>query len=195
MSLRVLVIPEDPTNDQHVLKPICEKLFEELGRRARIEILKDPHLRGVTEALDPAQVRAIVDENEMIDLFLLLVDRDGRGPSPRLGNTNQARAREQDHPGRLIACLAVEEVEVWLLALHRDTLEARWPEVRSHEDSKEAYFDPLMARRGWTGEVGGGRKRAMRELGARWRGLLEVCDELRELRDRLGAWLASHPEG
>lgn len=60
---------------------------------------------------------------------------------------------------------------------------------------REAYFDPLMERRGWAAEVGGGRKRAMRELGARWRGLLEVCEELRELRDRLGSWLAAHPAG
>lgn len=190
MSLRVLVIPEDPTNDQYVLKPICEALFADLGRRARIEVLHDPHLGGVAEALDATIVKRIVDDNAMIDLFLLLVDRDGRPATP-LGNTDRAATREREHPGRLFACLAVEEVEVWLLALHRERLKVGWSEVRAEPDPKERFFDPLAAESGWEAEVGGGRKKAMRQLGANWQGLLQVCDELRELRSRVEAWLAT----
>lgn len=190
MSLRVLVIPEDPTHDQHVLRPICERLFADLGRRARVDVLRDPHLRGVAQALDPEVVGQIVADNDMVDLFLLLVDRDGTAQAPT-GNTDRARAREQDHPGRLLACLAIEEVEVWLLALHRDRLGAPWREVRQEPHPKEVYFDRLAEREGWQAEVGGGRKKAVRELGAGWQGLLTVCEELRDLRDRLAAWLAS----
>jgi hypothetical protein len=187
LSLRVLVIPEDPTNDQHVLKPICERLFQELGRPARIDVLHDPHLRGVTEALDAEVVRSIVDENPMIQLFLLLVDRDGRPDRPA-GNTDRAATREREHAGKLLACLAIEEVEVWLLALHED-IDANWQDVRSEPDPKERFFDPFVTKKGWTGEVGGGRKKAMRVLAARWRRLLDRCSELADLEARLRSWL------
>lgn len=187
--MKVLVIPEDPTLDQYILKPIVEALFADLGRKARIEVLKDPHLRGTSEALDPEMVARIVEENPMEDLFLLMVDRDG----DRLGNSRQALARELDHPQRLIACLAVEEVEVWMLALHRGALQAPWPEIRAHHDPKEHYAEPFLRQQEWLMQVGHGRKRAMRELGAQWRSLLTVCPELEELRLRLRAWLDRTP--
>jgi hypothetical protein len=40
-------------------------------------------------------------------------------------------------------------------------------------------------------DAGGGRAWAMRELGAGWRGLLQVCPELQELRERIRGWLES----
>jgi hypothetical protein len=44
LSCRVLVIPEDPTHDQYILKPVVEAMFRSLGKpNARVEVLKDPH--------------------------------------------------------------------------------------------------------------------------------------------------------
>jgi len=185
--MKVLVIPEDPTLDQHILKPIVESLLEDLGRRARVAILQDPHLTGVSEALDQKMVERIISENPMEDLFLLMVDRDG----DRLGNSELAKAREAEHPRKLIACLALEEIEVWMLALHREELDVSWSEVRAHHDPKEEYAQPFLSRKGWTMQVGRGRKRAMRELATRWKSLLTVCPEIAELRDRLRERLAS----
>jgi hypothetical protein len=37
--------------------------------------------------------------------------------------------------------------------------------------------------------IGKGRKRAMRDLGAGFRGLLKVCPELAELKTAIQAWL------
>lgn len=185
--MKVLVIPEDPTLDQYILKPIAEALFRDLGRRARIDVLQDPHLSGVDEALSQKDLADIVAQNPMVDLFLVMVDRDCN----RMKNVECAAEREAEHPRRLVACLAVEEVEVWMLALHREELSGRWPEVRSDCDPKERYAEPFLREKGWLTEVGKGRKHAMRELPTRWSSLLSVCPELAELRDRLQSLLAA----
>jgi hypothetical protein len=82
-------------------------------------------------------------------------------------------------------------VEVWMLALHREELDGRWPEVRSDCDPKERYADSFLRGKGWLTEVGRGRKRAMRELATQWASLLSVCPELAELRDRLSTLLTA----
>ena len=51
MSTRVLVIPEDPTNNGYILKPLVEMVMEEVGRpRARVTVLTNPRLRGYDHA-------------------------------------------------------------------------------------------------------------------------------------------------
>lgn len=183
--MRVLIIPEDPTLDQHVLRPVVQKIFEDLGRPARVEVLTDPHISGISVALDPGQIAAILEDNRMIDLFLLMVDRD----CDRYGNEAKAAARRSEHAGRLISALAWQETEVWPLALHREQLRDSWAEVRADCDPKERYFDPFIAEQGWAGTVGRGRKRAMRDLGRGWRGLLSVCPEPAELKEEIQRWL------
>ena len=178
--MKVLIIPEDPTNDQHILKPIVERIFADLKRSAQVFVLQDPHLTGVQDALDPEVIGDIIRDNPMIDLFLLMVDRD----CDRLRNTTKAEARAVEQPS-LIHCLAVEEVEVWMLALHREALDTAWQTIRSHCDPKEEYADPFLAAKEWDGGVGRGRKAAMRELGQRWKGLLKVCPEIAELKTRI----------
>jgi len=184
--MKVLIIPEDPTHDQYILKPIVEQIFAELGRKVRVEVLQDPHLGSIDQALDGKVLREVIDDNPMVDLFLLLVDHD----CDRKKNSSRAKAREAEHLGRLIACLAVEEVEVWMLALHRDQ-PGDWKAVRQDCDPRERYAVPFLERQGWELEVGRGRKRAMRELGQGWNGLLQVCPELQNLRERIRGWLAS----
>lgn len=74
--MKVLVIPEDQELDRYILKQIVEQMFADLERRVRVEILPEPRLRGTGDALDEEIVRAIVTDNPMIDLFLLVIDRD-----------------------------------------------------------------------------------------------------------------------
>ena len=72
-----MVVPEDPTIDQYVLKPIVERLFTDLGTTPRVQVLSNPRLHGVSQALDASILADIVETNRMIDVFLVLVDRDG----------------------------------------------------------------------------------------------------------------------
>jgi hypothetical protein len=181
--VKVLVIPEDPSLDQYILKPLAAQLFAELGIPARVEVLWNPRLRGVSQALDGAVISDIMATYSMIDLFLLLVDRDGEEQ-----RAEKVRAREEEHPGRLIACLAIEEIEVWMLALHRDSLSRPWSSIRAARDPKERFARPFLAERAPRLDAGAGRKWAMRGVGAQWKGIVEVCPELGALRQRIEDW-------
>lgn len=138
--MKVLIIPEDPKLDQYILRPVVERMMADLGVAARVEVLWDPRLRSVSQALDPATVRKIVAANRMVDLFLLMVDRDCESD-----RAARARTREDEHPGRLLATLAIEEVEVWMLALHRDVLPSAWQDIRRECHPKERFAHPLLA--------------------------------------------------
>ena len=188
--MKVLIIVEDPTLDQYIAKPVIEQLFDDLGRKARVDVLTDPHLRGIDQALDPQIVREIVADNPMEDLFVLLVDRDCN----RFHSEQRAAEREGDHAGKLVFGLALQELEVWMLALHRDELRESWNEVREHCDPKEAYAEPFLQAQGWSREVGKGRKRAMRSLATQWQGLLTVCPEVQALKAKIAAVLTHQVE-
>jgi hypothetical protein len=179
--VKVLIIPEDQTQDGFIARPAIEALLADLGIPGRVDVLPEPRLRGAGDALDPDVVRDIVDTNPMTDLFVLVIDRD----CDRQGHSTKAAAREREHPGRLVACVAVQELEVWMLALYRDRLGgARWPEVREDCDPKERWAEPLLKRIG-TGGPGGGRKKAMQALKGQLQSLLSVCPELEELKQKL----------
>jgi hypothetical protein len=183
--MKVLIIPEDPTLDRYILKPIVERIFADHGQRARIEVLQNPRLRGVAQALDGAILTKIMTMYPMIDLFLVMVDRDGQ-PEKRSAS---ARARESEHAGQLLVCLAIEEIEVWMLALHREAINAPWQEIRREHHPKERFAKPFLAEHAPRLAPGGGRAWAMRPLGSKWRGVLTVCEELDELKARIGMWL------
>ena len=117
-----------------------------------------------------------------------MVDRDGVESCAALAAT-----REAEHPDRLFACLAIEEVEVWMLALHRERLGVPWAEVRADRDPKERFAQPLLRELAPRMALGGGRVRAMEPLGQKeWRTLLQLCPELGELQRRLAEWLLRH---
>lgn len=183
--MKVLVIGEDPTHDQFILRPVVEAVLAAADLHARVEVLTDPPLGGIEDALDSRQLAAILQDNPMIDLFLLIVDRD----CDRKRNTSRAHARANASSGRLIACVAWQEVEVWMLALHREHLTETWSTIRAHCDPKEAFVDRVLDHIGRSGP-GGGRKTAMRSLSGQWRTLVSICPELRELVHAVGVWSA-----
>jgi len=184
--MRVLVIPEDPTLDQYVLKPVLRRLFADLGRKARIDVMLEPHLGGVDEALSQEVLAAVLERHRMADLLLLIVDRDcQQGRQSRL----DARRRQAEEAGRtLIGCLAIEEVEVWALALADDP-PAAWQEIRRECHPKEVYFEPFVRQKGWLREPGRGRAAVMEALRGNWQRLKSRCPELETLRQDVADWL------
>ncbi len=181
--MKVLIIPEDQELDRYIVKPVVEALFADLGVPASVNVLPEPRLRGAGEALDKDTVASIVRDNPMEDLFLLIVDRDCN----REQHEAKAAQRLAEHAGKLLACLAVQEVEVWLLALYKDRLKVTFTEVRKDPDPKERWAEPLLKELGSEGP-GRGRKAAMRALSGKWRSLHDTCPELLDLQRRIQAW-------
>lgn len=182
--MKVLVIPEDPRLDQYILKPVVERIFADLRKSPRVTVLSKPRLRGIAEALNPDILADIVATYPMNELFLVLVDRDGQE-----GRSAVANAREMEHSGRLFVCLAVEEIEVWMLAIHADRLDVPWREVRGEVHPKERFAAPFLRDHAPALDPGRGRAWAMREIGGQWRGVLERCPELKDLKRRIETWL------
>ena len=182
--MRVLIIPEDPTNDQYVLKPIVSAIFDHLGRKARVTVLPNPRLRSVNQALDSKILEGIIASYPQEYLFLLLLDNDCEKT-----RIEKITAREQAFSNAkkiLLGGLAVEEVEIWALAFYDGPLPHSWQEMRRECHPKEAFFEPLVAQLELQNTVGRGRKRLMSEFTAKEHArLLRLCPEVAELQERI----------
>lgn len=190
--MKVLIIPEDPTNDQHVLKPIIAAIFKHLGRAAQIDVLQNPRLRSVHQALDTQTLEGIIASNPQRDLFFLLLDRDCEQT-----RIEKIKAREQalsDAKRVLFGSLAIEEIEMWVLAIYEGALPRPWQEMRRECHPKEAFFEPLILQLELYNSVGRGRKRLMSTYSAKAHTrLLQLCPEVAELQERIEQML-SHPQ-
>lgn len=179
MSLKVLVIPEDPTFNGAILKRLVECLLAEAGRsRADVNVLTDPKLNGIEDAKRAIR-NELPDRYGHVPLWLFLPDADCAGDLRPLEEEMQSKGI------KLVCCAAQPEVEAWLLAGHRQKLDVPWREVRGHPRLKEELFAPFLARYGNPRLPDEGRDALMRETLRNYRGLLEVCPELKTLEDRL----------
>lgn len=185
MSVRVLVIPEDPTHNGYILKPMVEMVLADVGKpSAKVDLLTSPRLTGYDAA-----VRAIrndlASKYRFMDLWLFLPDAD-RATLPSMQQLEEHLASQDV---KLLCCPAKPEVEIYACAGYRDEIELPWNEVRTHPQMKEAIFDPLLRKHGDSRRPGGGRKlMTQRSLANRQR-FYSSCPEVAELRDRIGATL------
>jgi hypothetical protein len=99
MSLNVLVVPENPTYNGAILKPLCEKLFVECGRaQAKIEVLANPRTNGYEHAksLFPATILDLYSHKHLVLSCPIPMARTGPPNSPRW---NQSSRNGQPLPG------------------------------------------------------------------------------------------------
>jgi len=190
--MNVLVIPEDFRKDQFILQPIIEAMFAKLERPVIVEVLKDPLIGGIDQAMDRSVLGEIIEDNKWkVELFLLCVDRDAEaGRRTSLSNLEQ-HFNAVLGAGKLMACEhAWQELEVWVLAGH-DLLEGwSWQEIRNERDPKEAYFDKLVARRNLRDDPGDGRKTLGLEAARRYRRINSRCrEDIQVLEKRVGKWM------
>lgn len=190
--MNVLIIPEDFRKDQDVLKPIIQKMLIALGRaKAKVVVLKDPLLGGIGEALKWERINEIIDENKgMVNLFLLCVDRDSVPARREKLDKLEQKAKEVLPPNRaFLAENAWQELEVWILAGHRDLpSEWVWADVRSDRDPKEAYFIPFAKQKGALQEYNQGRKTLANQ--ADYNRIRQLCPEdIQNLENRIKSWL------
>ena len=184
--MNVLVIPEDFRKDQYILKPIVSAMLAHVprGATAKIEVCQDPLLGGIAQATNWERLVEVIDMYPMVDLFLLLVDRDGDANRRRSLNNLETRASEYlGEDRRFLAEHAWQELEVWALAGHE--IPWPWQEVRAERNPKEVYFLPYAQSRGLLDEPGEGRKTLAVQAAAKYRRVRSRCKELEDLEARL----------
>lgn len=181
MSYKVLVIPEDFTKDEHVLKPVVEKVLVDAGKtNATVLVCRDPNFGGIGEALKIERLRKdVIERYPMVDLFVLLVDRDGQAgreeTAKRIETTLTAELTGRG--GRFVAELARQEVEVFLLAGHDLPGEWSWQTVRQDPDVKNTFFQELVRLKGTSHLPHDGRKKLMAEAIKNWARIKSRCPE------------------
>lgn len=187
MSFRVLVIPEDPTHNGYILKPLIEAICSDVGKpRALVKVLGNPRLEGYDHA-----ARAIRDElpdrYRFFDLWLFIPDADRASPAAMASLEQSTR----DKGIALFCCPAVPEVEIYACAGWRDRLGKSWEDVRLDTEMKENVFEPFLERFGDARRAGGGRDLLVAEGLRNLPLLYTLCPELGELAKRLKAHLAA----
>lgn len=186
--MRVVVICEDHTLDAYILKPVVEQIFSEAGRPARVQVSSNPRVQGYPQATNPAILEKTYENHPMADLFILVLDADCK-EDERADALEQRLQTAGESGVALAAVLAIQEVEVWALALHKDKLRSAWQDVRDDCDPKEHYFEPFIQLQGWRRSPGKGRSMAMRPLKTQWASLKRRCPEVQQLCDDVQAFL------
>ena len=184
--MNVLVIPEDPRRDGHILRPLFKGLLQTVGKtHAHVRVCAHPVLGGIGEALKPERLSAIIDlYRGMTQVFVLCVDRDGE--AARRARLDEIESVFDDHG--FLAENAWEELETWVLAGLRLPRDWRWADVRAEVQVKERYFEPLAAQRGLARGPGGGRRVLGREAARNIATIRRKCPEdFGHLAERLEA--------
>lgn len=176
--MNVLVIPEDFRNDQYILKPIIESMFAAIGRgRVKVRILMNPVIGGVARALDWPTISQVIDRYQgMVDLFLLIVDRDGDANRRQALDRIEQLARERSSK-RFLAENAWQEIEVWALAAQTLPAGWKWAEVRAEPQAKERYFLPLAKEKGILDQPAQGRVTLGLAAASNYTRVRQLCPE------------------
>ncbi|MCX5691218.1 MAG: hypothetical protein NTV94_15770 [Planctomycetota bacterium] len=192
MSFRVEVIPEDPTFNGAILKPLVERVVAEAGRpNARVNVLTNPKASGYQHVVGlMEQAGGIIESYRRRELLLFLPDQDGASKQSDFARLEKLA---NGLGANLICCAAVEEVETWLLAGHVDKIGQSWSAVRSNASVKENVFAPFLAKHGDTMRPGGGRDTLMRETLSNYSGLKARCPEIAELEAKIKESIAARP--
>ena len=119
MSFSVLVIPEDPQQNGHILKPLVQAIMRDVGRqRAKVKLLRpSPRVRGYDQA-----VKALRDELPakygFMDLWLFFPDADKANKDAMRNLETHVAAKGIT----LLCCAAQPEVEIYASVGYRDDI-------------------------------------------------------------------------
>jgi hypothetical protein len=177
MSFNVLVIPEDFTKDEHILKPLVDRIMQDCGRKAQVQVCRNPNFQGVQAALNIDALREVVALYPMVNLFVLIVDRDGRaGRKQRIDQIENTLSSDLQPPARrFLAEVAWQEVEVFILAGLSLPVDWRWSDIRADANVKDTFFKQLVALRQTSRYPHEGRKKA--ESISNWQRIKSRCPE------------------
>lgn len=187
MSLRVLVIPEDPSWNGYILKPLVERLLEECGKhRAFVQVLTSPRAKGYEHAKGLIRDGELTSDYRHMDLWLFLPDGDNKDRQSEFDGLEDGCSRAGI---RLICCAAIPEVEAWLMAGHTDKMQTPWKDIRASSKLRTEHFEAFLKAHGNLRAPGQGRGMLMRETLGNYKGLKSRCPELQELEDKVRNFL------
>ena len=185
MSFSVLVIPEDPQQNGHILRPLVQAIMRDVGRPwAKVRLLTQPRVRGYDQAVSAIRNK-LTARYGFMDLWLFFPDAD-RTSRDAMRNLEAHVAAEGV---TLLCCAAQPEVEIYACAGLRNDVQEAWEEVRRHPRMKEEVFDLLLAKHGDPGRPGAGRDLMIARSLGNLPLLFQLCSELRCLRDRIATLL------
>jgi hypothetical protein len=182
LSFDVLVMPEDPSNNGYILKPLVSRILSACGKpNAKVTVLTNPRAQGYEHAKGLLRGQ-LFERYRHMNLFLFVPDADGKDRRAELRGLEDEASRQGV---RMLCCAAEQEVEVWLLAGYRDRLNAPWQEVRRDVSVKENFFRSFLAAHGNPKAPGGGRDVLMNQALNGYGALLQLCPELADLERRI----------
>ena len=159
MSWNVLVVPEDPTYNGYLLRPLCQCLLREAGRpSANIRVLPQPRVRGYAHAKKLLSDQILRDWWHF-DLILFIPDADGLAEKRKEEFKRlEQLAGQRTRPVKLICCAAEQELEAWLLSGYPEKLKSlgwRWAEIRAEiSDMVRKQLVPALAEKYLPAKVG-----------------------------------------
>lgn len=193
--MNVIVIPEDPTYDQHILQPLCTALLDWIEVPAPRVRIAEGNVGGVPNALDVAVIGPIVERYAYIaDLILLCVDRDAKdGRRDELDHVEsqiQTTLDEENAANNVFfAIAAVEDVETWALAGLDLPEGISWTNVRSGRRSAKDVLQTIAKERRVYQRQSRGYKSLGREAASNYKTVRQRCDELHTLETRIKQWV------
>jgi len=187
--MNLCIVPEDHRDDQYIVKPLFEKLLRESDKVPGGK----PQVRLYQRTAGIDQIQSKLSDVALryghYDAIVVAVDRDCEESRRQSVEEWIDRSDLREVRALTIPCIAVQEVEIWLLGLYDDRLDPYWKDVRSECSLKEFFFHDFLASYGDERAPGGGRKRLMKQglEEASLSSLLQKCEELQECLDRIEA--------
>ncbi|MBA3534635.1 MAG: hypothetical protein H0T73_22175 [Ardenticatenales bacterium] len=182
--MNVMVITEDHTYDQQMLKPILREMLASVDKpRANLRFYQNSkRRRGYEKVKSWEFLEQVFDQNRLVHLFLLIVDRDGVLHRRADLDDKETRAANREARVSLLSAHAFQEIEAWIL-IGQDNLP--WPpvEIRNDVDVKERFYYPFVEREGLM--VTPGQGRAVLAQRANYIRIKQFCEEVRGLEERV----------
>jgi hypothetical protein len=172
---------------------MIKAIFKAVGRgNANVEVCKKPLLGGVYEALKWDRIKEVLKGYRgMVELFLLIVDRDGE--ASRRAALDQIEKKAAEYLGEnrcLFAENAWQELEVWVLAGHDLPKAWAWKDIRKDLSPKENYFTPFAEQKSLQDEPYEGRESLALEAAKRYSRIRKLCPEdVVNLESRIKEWI------
>jgi hypothetical protein len=183
MSFKVLVIPEDPTHNGYILKPLVEAILEDAGKpNAKVTVLTKPRLEGFDHAVKAIR-EELPDSYGFWGLWIFMPDADRAKPKAMAALESELAGKKI----KLLCCPAQPEVEIYACVPYRGEMRMGWDAARKDTQFKEDVFLPLLAEHGDNRRAGGGRDLMIGETLKNRSALYQLCPELKDLRDRIAA--------